>query len=198
MLRNRGVPGAVALGTALMLDGLAVLAGLIAATPLLLWEPIRKQMPHAWIGCVALAAGGAVMLHPRVFVRMINAILRRLGKTPLTIEPTALRFMLPVFASFGQWLFAGVGLWMMTRSLTDVSPAMIPLFISVAALAMTVSYLALFSPGGLGVREWLYLVTLGPVVGEKAALVIVAMRIVQTVIELSLAGIGVALLRRSE
>ena len=197
LLRSRGVPGAVALGTALMLDGLAVLAGLITSTPLLLWEPVRKQMPYAWIGCIVLVAAGAGMLHPRVFVRLINFLLRRLKRSPLPAEPTVRSFLLPAAASFGQWFFAGLGLWLMTRALIVVSPALLPLFIAVAALAMTVSYLALFAPGGIGVREWLYLVTLGPVVGASAAIVIVAMRVIQTLIELSLAGVGMWLLRSS-
>jgi hypothetical protein len=47
----------------------------------------------------------------------------------------------------------------------------------------------------VGVREWLYLVALGPVIGPRAAVVVVAMRIVQTLIELSLALVGAAALR---
>ena len=61
---------------------------------------------------------------------------------------------------------------------------------------MTVSYLMPFTPGGLGIREGLYLLTLGPTVGPAAAIVVVAMRVVQTLIEVLLAGVGAMLLRR--
>src|SRR5688500_3859797 len=54
LLRKHGVPAAVAVGVALMADGLAVIAGLVVSTPLLLWEPVRRQMPGAWVWCAAL------------------------------------------------------------------------------------------------------------------------------------------------
>jgi uncharacterized membrane protein YbhN (UPF0104 family) len=53
-----------------------------------------------------------------------------------------------------------------------------------------------FTPGGLGIREGLYLLTLGPTVGPAAAIVVVAMRVVQTLIEVLLAAVGAMLLRR--
>ena len=64
---------------------------------------------------------------------------------------------------------------------------------------MTFSYLALFAPGGLGVREGIYLLVLSPVIGaEKTAIVVVALRLAQTLLELLLAAIGLWLLRRSD
>src|SRR5207249_4749164 len=142
-----------------------------------------------------MTAVGLVLLHPRVFVGMLNIALRRLKRQPITQIPPIRKYLWPVLASFGQWIFAGLALWFMTAAVTDVSPALIPLFIASAALAMTVSYLAPFAPGGIGVREGLYLLTLGPVIGPKVAIVVVAMRIVQTMIELLLAAVGAALLR---
>jgi hypothetical protein len=195
LLRQHGVPGAVAVSVALMADGLAVIAGLIVSTPLLLWEPVRREWPNTWIWCALLVAAGAVALHPRVFVGLINALLLRLGRAPLPSRPTLGRYLVPVAMSFAQWLFAGLGLWLMTRAVTDVSPRMLPLFVATAALAMTLSYLALFAPGGLGVREGLYLLTLGPLIGASAAVVVVAMRIIQTLIELTLAAVGGVMLR---
>jgi hypothetical protein len=197
--RQNGVPGSVAVSVALMLDGLAVIAGLIVSTPLLLWAPVREKMPSAWIWCAALAVGGLIAIHPRVFAGLVNFLLKKLGRSPLSTIPRAGMYAIPVIASFCQWLFAGLGLWCMTRSVTDISASVIPLFIATAAMAMTFSYLALFSPGGIGVREGLFLLTLGPLLGAEragmAALVVVAMRIVQTLIELALAGIGFAALR---
>lgn len=197
--RQNGVPGSVAVSVALMLDGLAVIAGLIVSTPLLLWAPVREKMPSAWLWCAAMAVGGLIAIHPRVFAGLVNFLLKKLGRSPLSTIPRAGMYVVPVIASFCQWLFAGLGLWFMTRSVTDVGVNAIPLFIATAALAMTLSYLALFSPGGIGVREGLFLLTLGPLLGPEragmAAIVVVAMRIVQTLIELALAAVGFAALR---
>jgi uncharacterized membrane protein YbhN (UPF0104 family) len=83
----------------------------------------------------------------------------------------------------------------MTAAVTDLSMRSLPLFIASAALAMTVSYLMPFTPGGIGIREGLYLITLGPIVGPKAAIVVVAMRVIQTLVEIVLAAFGVAVLK---
>jgi len=194
--REYGVPGSVAVSVALMLDGLALIAGLIVSTPLLLSEPVRREMPHAWAACVALAACGLVALHPRVFGALVNLALRLIKRPPLATIPSARVYAIPVLLSFSQWLFYGLALWCMTRSMVDVSPTLIPRFIAVSALAMSISYLALFSPGGLGVREWIFAIALGPTLGAVAAVVAVAMRVGQTLVELTLAALGFAALRR--
>ena len=195
ILRRHGVPGAVGLSVAVLLDGLAVMAGLIVSTPLLLSEPIRQRLPFAWLACIMLTLVGLVMLHPRVFVSLLNWALVKIRRQPIAQVPPLGKYLTPVLASFGQWLFAGLALWFMTDAVIAVPIAQLPLFIASAALAMTVSYLTPFSPGGIGVREGLYLLTLGPLVGPKTAIVVVAMRVIQTLIEVLLAAIGAILMR---
>ena len=199
MLRRFGVPAAAAVSVVLVLDGLAVIAGLICGAPILAWEPVRRVLPGGWIYAAVLIAGGLTVLHPSVFGRLANFCLRRLGRAPLAKLPDLSHYAVPVLCAFAQWLLAGLALWWMTRSVSDVPARSIGLFISIAALAMTVSYLALFAPGGLGVREAIYLGALAaiPGVGAKGAIVVALMRLAQTLVELGLAGLGWMLLHRS-
>jgi hypothetical protein len=197
ILRRYNVPGAVALSAAVLLDGLAVIAGLIVSTPLLLWGPVRERMPSAWIFAVVLTVIGLFIIHPRVFVAMLNWMMRKLGRQPIPAAPPVAKYIWPVLASFAQWLFAGMALWLMTLALTPVSAGLIPLFIASAALAMTLSYLMPFAPGGIGIREGLYLLTIGPAIGPAAAIVVLAMRVLQTLIEIGLAAVGVVVLRKA-
>jgi glycosyltransferase 2 family protein len=195
LLKRFGVPAAIGLSCAVMFDGLAVMAGLIVSTPLLIWGPVRAKLPMAWLACIFMTIVGIVLLHPRVFVSMINIALRMLKRHPIAEAPPLRKYLSPVLASFGQWIFAGFALWFMTAAVIDVSPNMLPVFIASAALAMTVSYLTPFAPGGIGVREGLYLLTLGPLIGPTTAVIVLAMRVVQTLIEVVLAGVGMAALR---
>jgi uncharacterized membrane protein YbhN (UPF0104 family) len=197
MLRRHGVPGAVAFSVAVLLDGLAVMAGLIVSAPLLVSQPVRERLPDAWIVGAAMIAGGLVALHPKVFVGLLNVALRKVRRQPIQNVPPLHRYLWPVLCSFAQWLFAGMGLWFMTRTITDVRLAQIPLFVASAALAMTVSYLMPFAPGGIGIREGIYVVTLKSVVGPEVAIVALAMRVIQTIVELVLAGVGVWVMRKS-
>ena len=195
LLRRHGVPAAIGLSVAVLLDALAVMAGLIVSAPLLLWRPVRERLPMAWLACAALIVVGVIMLHPRVFVALLNLALRAVKRQPIAQTPALRRYLWPVLASFGQWLFAGFGLWFMTMSVTEVAASLLPLFIASAALAMTVSYIVPFAPGGIGIREGLYLITLGPAIGPRVAIVVVAMRVIQTVIEILLAAIGAWVMR---
>jgi hypothetical protein len=197
LLRRQGVPGAIAFSLALMQDGLAVITGMMVAAPLLLWEPIRRFSPLLrWLApCVVVI--GIICLHPRVFTGVANLALRLFRRPRLAARPTLRQYMLPMLITFGQWVCIGLALWCMARAVTPVAISRIPLFIASASFAMTLSYLALFAPGGLGPREALLLVTLSPLIGaESAAIVVVAIRVVQTLIELTLAALGYLVLRR--
>ena len=195
ILRKYKVPGAVAVSVAVLLDAMAVIAGLIVSTPLLLWEPVRARFPLAWIVCAAMIAIGLILLHPRIFVALLNWLLRKLKRQPIAAPPPLARYIWPLIASFAQWLFAGLALYFMALTLTPVPPREIPLFIASAALAMTISYLTPFTPGGIGIREYIYLVTLRPLIGPQAALVALILRLLQTILEIALAVIGMLLLR---
>ena len=198
LLRRYGVPAAIGLSVAVLLDGLAVLAGLIVSAPLLISQPVRDRMPHAWIAGLGMIIAGLIMIHPKVFVGLLNVALRSVRRQPIEQIPPISRYLWPVLASFGQWIFAGLGLWFMTLTITEISSRQIPLFIGSAALAMTLSYLMPFAPGGLGIREGIYVITLKSVVGPEVAIVALAIRVVQTLIEIVLAGVGAVVMRRDD
>jgi hypothetical protein len=195
MLRSYGIPAAIALSVTVLIDALAVLAGFIVSTPLLLWGPLHQRLPTAWAGCVLVSIFGVILLHPRIFVSAVNLALRRFGRQTIDQTPATARYLLPLLASFGQWLFAGLSLWFMTAAVMDVSINLIPLFIASSALATTIGYLTPFAPGGIGVREGLYLLTLGPTIGPNVAIVALAMRLVQTLIEVGLALVGLWMMK---
>ena len=196
LLRRHGVPSAVGLSVSVLLDALAVMAGLIVSTPLLLWGPVRETLPMGWLAGAAMIVIGLVLLHPPIFVGLLNFALKKIRRQPIAQAPRLAQYRWPVLASFGQWVFAGFALWLMTAAVTTVDAKLIPLFIGSAALAMTVSYLMPFAPGGIGIREGLYLLTLGPTIGPAVAIVVVAMRLVQTLIEVLLAAVGWRVMRQ--
>lgn len=196
LLKRFGIAAGVALSVVLVLDGLAVLAGLILGARLLLLPGFVAAVPGGMTLYLAFVVVGLVCIHPAIYGRLVDLALKLLGRAPLPRRPTLRDYALPAMTAVLQWVFSGTGLWLMSRSLTGAWPADWPMFVSVAALAMTVSYLALFAPGGIGVREGIFLLGLQPLIGgQSAAIVVVAMRIVHIVIELALSAIGGLCLR---
>lgn len=196
LLRRHRVPMAVSAGAVVMIDGLSVILGMLMAVPLTLSEPVRERFPMAWLWCLLVVAAGVVCLHPRVFGWLCNVVLRRLRQEPLRRVPRMRNLGWPMLALFGQYCLAGGGLWMLARSFTDVGAGTLPLLISGGTLAIIVSFLSFFAPGGLGVQEGILIVLLDPFIGSSnAAILAVASRFIKTASEALLAGAGLAMIR---
>jgi hypothetical protein len=201
LLRKFGVGAVVGLSVVLVMDGLAVLTGVVTGSPLLLWEPVRKLLPYGWILCIIIVAGGVAMLLPGVYGRVINFALVKTKRPPLRSMPPTRNYIGPVLLGFMQWLLAGLALWLTAVS---VAPAGTPvplhhlwLFTAIGALGYTAGYLSPL-PGGLGVRDAIFQETLTHLIGGSAALVVVTVRIIQTLVEIAMAAAGVVILRRLE
>lgn len=194
LLRREGVPTVIGTRAVLTQVGLVVILGLLLAVPITLWGPVADLLGYAWLWCVLLIAGGLVCLHPKVFAAAANFLLRRLGREPLVGTPR-LRDYVRVGALLlvGRAL-AGVTLWCACRSLAPVSADQIPLLIAAMALATTSGFLAFFAPAGLGVREHMLQLVLRHLLASSAV-VVVGMRLLYTLVEVALAGVGMLVLR---
>ncbi len=200
MLRRYGVNVTIALSVVLLMDAFPVLLGLVIGSPVLTSEPVSNLVPGgAWIAS-AVVMCGLVLLHPRVFGWVVNRGLKLMGRAPLERMPSLVEYLVPLACAVAQWVLAGISLWCMTRSLVDIEFASTWRFIVIQAAAGSVGYLALFAPGGLGVTEGVRMLTLpASLPGAPAgtvALIVVAMRLMQVAIELTLASVGGLLHRR--
>ena len=196
MLGNYGVPRSVGLSVIFMIQGLSVVLGLIIAVPLTLWGPVYQRLPLAWLWCSLFVAIGVVCLHPKVFSTAANFLLRKTHRQPLQAMHGIRNYVFPLIIMFINQILIGTSLWFLARSVTEVSPIFVPFFISARALASTVGFLAVFAPAGVGVREGILLIVLSPVIGGGyAAIVVVAWRLLLTIVDVVLAGIGLLILR---
>ena len=195
LLKKQNVPATVALSINVVIMGLFVVAGLLLMAPLSLLDRTAFLGPLTGVWTLVLLVAGLVGVHPRVFVGLVNLGLRLLGREPLAARPRLRDYVGPMALLLVQWLLFGLSLWMVARSVADVPLTQAPFFISVAAAATTLGFLAIFTPAGIGVREGILLVLLEPALGPKTAIVIVAARFFQAAVEAGLAGIGFVILR---
>jgi hypothetical protein len=197
ILKRFAIPIAIAFSVVLVLDGMMAVSGLMLGAPLLLSGPVKHLLPQGWIAAIFIVACGLVCLHPRVFGWVTNFVLKKMGREPLDHMPDLKHYLVPVICVFCQWTLAGVSLWCVARSVTMVPLTQIPTFVSIAGLAYTISYLALFAPGGIGVREAIFLATLQQIVGlgSDAAIVVVGIRVVQIFVEILCVLAGLVILK---
>ena len=91
------------------------------------------------------------------------------------------------------WLAYGIAFWLTARALFDVSTSDLPLYVGVFALAWAVGFVAVFAPGGVGVREAMIVALLAGHLGEARAIVVAgASRVVLTAIDLILGAVSIA------
>jgi uncharacterized membrane protein YbhN (UPF0104 family) len=198
MLSRWGVRASAAASMVVITVGLFVVTGLLVSVPLTLWQPVRGYLPLAWLWCMLLSAVGLVCLHPRVFAFVANFFLRKLKRPVITMPPLR-KYWEPLFLSFLQWIILGLALWMVVRSLGEIAPAAMVFLIAATALSQSVGLLAVFAPAGMGVREGMLLVILGPVLGaDTAAVAIVLSRLGQILADVLAAGVGIVLWRRCD
>jgi len=196
VLREIGLRKPVAASVILLHQGLVILTGFLVGLPILIYHPVAAELKGNWflfLGCLALAL---VSLHPFTLKSLINRLLHKLNRAPLERFPGLRDYLILLLLMSLNRCFHGVALWFVARSLTELSITTIPIFIACFALATTVGFIAFFAPAGLGVREGMLLVTLSPMVaGSAGALVVVGMRLFQTLVELVLAGAGLLAVR---
>ena len=196
LLRREGVSVGVSTCVVFLHQGLMVTMGLLAAVPLTLWQPVYQRLPLAWAWCLLLLGAGIVLLHPRVFFALSRLLLARLRLPPLRGGYRWSNYVAAIAVFCCNLALGGLGVWCIARSLTYVSIGWVPLFMSAAALAGSLGFLAVFAPAGLGVREGVLLILLGQVLAPgDAAVVVVGARLLQIVVDAVMAAAGVVVLR---
>jgi uncharacterized membrane protein YbhN (UPF0104 family) len=134
------------------------------------------------LGVYLVAASSLVMsllllFAPNRMFYLFNIVLKLLKRSPVTFQLSIATAFKVYFGYFICWLCYGLSFWVFLQSIASGSD--IPLIPSMGAfiIAYQVGYLAMFSPGGLGVRELVLSTLLMPYLGPLAAGVAVAARI---------------------
>ena len=191
---SAGVAARVCLASMAYEAAFSVLGALVVST-LLLTEVSALTPVVAGIGAALVLV---VAVHPKVFARLGNAALRRLGRDELPAVLDA-RTIAPLTIGYaGSFTLVGLGVYAATEALHPVNASVLPVAIASFSVGFLVSLAAFFVPGGLGVREAGLAGVLSLAVPFELALAVsVAVRLVQIALELFLSGLTTLLARRA-
>ncbi len=189
MAREAGVAPWAATGSAVILQMLAIgtgaaVAGVTGAHAL---ESARPGSGWALIVLVVAAAiGVALLLWPPV----VRRLLRQLAPdAEAHMAPAAGPVAFGVIVNAVAWVGYGVALWLLARGLLPgVGLGLVPA-IAVFTASYLAGFLALIAPGGLGVREGLFILMLQGSLGIGAATALaLASRVLLTITEFGAAA----------
>jgi uncharacterized membrane protein YbhN (UPF0104 family) len=193
--REAGVPGRVSIAASVYEQVFVLGVSAIGSVGLLLSVGDVDENPWVWV--VALVPFGLVLLHPRVFERVSNALLRRFGRPQLE-DFLSVR---QVAAFMGLYAVAsgllGFAVWATVRGFAGPEVGA-PLYVGTGfLLSFVISMLAFVFPSGLGVREGVLALVLARDLPTSVAIAAAgAVRLVLTLVELGFTGAVVALERR--
>jgi glycosyltransferase 2 family protein len=186
LAKGRGVPPATAAASAVLGQGIALVAAAGVGMGALLGGP---EAYRRWglVGAAVVVGAVALLSVPGVFRRLAGGWFR-LTRTEAPAD-LGMRHGLRWLGLYtGNWVLYGLSFWVLARSL-GLEGAALPIASAFAA-AYVLGYAMVFAPAGLGPREGFLIVFLTPHVGAgPAGVVAVVSRLWTTVVELLPAGI---------
>lgn len=206
MAQQAGVSAAAAIGSSLVVNLVSVLAGfaVIAGTAAgKAGAAVGGQQSGAsshnvelTIIAMAVAGGAALVLAPIAIPRLASAASRVTRRTvPIPrIPPRAI--WLTAATTTGAWLLYGMAFYVFAHAVSPRATGNASAYIAVYTGSYLAGYLALFAPGGLGVREGVLVLAMpafGLASAADAAIIAVTSRLWLTVLEIAP---GLLLLRR--
>jgi len=132
----------------------------------------------------AVLAASLVIFIPGILKGGLNYLLTLLRKSPLEHDLSFRQILSYVFLQLVNWLNIGLTFYLFVLAFKSLSLQQHPQIVFILPAAWTVGLLAVFVPGGIGVREGVLTMFLGGVTGPALAVVIPWIhRIWATVIE---------------
>jgi glycosyltransferase 2 family protein len=199
LAERAGVPRRLTVASIVYEQALQATSAIVVAAYFLIVHPDLEGQPWRWAVLLVIPLLLTV-LHPRVFSRVADRVLRAFGREPL---PAAmpLRGVVAVLAFYTlNWGVIAVGIYCVARSVSDVSPSEILVLGSAQAFGYVAALATLVAPAGLGIRDaafaWAAKVAVPGNSFAVASLIAIAVRGVLTVVEVLYVGAVTALGRR--
>lgn len=200
MLSERtGVPRRITVASIAYEQAITATSAIVFSAYFFVNHPDLQGQPLRW-AFLLLIPLAIFLLHPKVFGPLANRVLRAFGREPLPAVISMRRVLALLAFYLVNWVVASVGIFCVARSVSVVSANDILTVGSAQALGYVAALATLVAPAGLGVRDAVFAWAVkGAVPGQSFAvgsLIAIAVRGVQTVVEVAYVALVTALGRR--
>jgi glycosyltransferase 2 family protein len=189
-----GAPPRLLLVSLLVHTALALLAGTLLSS-WTLSEQLIPAVPPAAVG-ITVTAAAVLMVHPSILNWALGLVSRVARGQLLRWNGRWRDGIVLLLLSVASWMLYGLAYYLFLLSLTPLPLSALPVLSGVNALSFVAGYLAIVTPGGLGVREAAMTALLLPLVPQSVAAVLAISSRLWTIITELLAGALVLLLGR--
>ncbi|MEO6435719.1 MAG: YbhN family protein [Tepidisphaeraceae bacterium] len=169
LARPYGVGGTIVSTSQILEVFIFLFANVLVAGSCLLWFG-QKMDPYArpWlITAMLLVPGLALCLHPRVFYGGANWLLARLNKPPIVKRLRGAKLVeLLVWMILGL-VYQGLGVYVITDPVLHLKLAWWWVVAGAYCLAWCAGFLAFWAPGGIGVRELVFVAAMQVILPQR-------------------------------
>lgn len=121
---------------------------------------------------IALLVACLVVIHPRILDKIINLALKLIKKQPIEIDFSYSTIFVFFLMYIIVWEIHSLAFYVLVNSITPLESVNIFKFSTILPLCWVVGYIILLTPGGIGVREGMLVITLGEFLTPEVALVV--------------------------
>jgi hypothetical protein len=160
LVKPYGIRGSVCSTSQILELAIFLLANMLLALACLVWFGIKSfgGPAQVWLyGAMALVPVLTFLLHPSVLYSLINRAMARLGK-PAVIERLGFKELigLLVWSVLGL-MWQSLAIWFLVAGPLNLPPTKWWVVAGAYALAWCAGFLAFWAPGGIGVRELVFM-----------------------------------------
>lgn len=173
LARAKGVSPVLSVSASLTAQAFLLAAGLaIAAATLPELGRGVAGLGVSWPVGLAVAVGLLLLVLTPVLDAVYRLALRLIGRSEYYQTLPAGEKLRLLLADLAAWLALGTGFWLFVRAVAPIEGDTLLPMIGICAAGYVGGFLAVFVPGGLGVREGLYALLLGAFVPPSVAVAI--------------------------
>ena len=157
LLEKEGVPKKNTFSTGVLGQTLSVISGLLIAALFLgsdVYSGILSRNPVLMMILIAFFMGVlALIFYPKLLERIINFGLRILKKDQILLDLSSKNIFLYILSYCLAWFSFGLAFTIFIKAFTPAPLGIYPGLTGAFAFSFNIGFLALFAPGGIGVRE---------------------------------------------
>lgn len=176
LLHEFGVSPETAVTVSILSQFITIFAGLVASLPVLsLWLDMvgMTSLGFLAVAIICMISIG-IAVYPCWWIRVTNRVLRWFGRREISYSYASRRLGRYFLFYLIVWAALGFAFYVLVEAVYPVQLRVFPLILASFAFAYIAGYIAIFTPGGLGVREGALVLALSlflpPTVATMAAI----------------------------
>ncbi len=153
LTNKEGIRAEISITSAVLAQSLSFIPGMILGLFTIMFLIPDIQLPGWVYLSLILVPVSIIIVYPPYLEKLINMINRALKRSEVHISATFTGNLFTMFLYLCAWVVYGLAFFLFTRSITFIDTSHIFSFFGIFAGAYIIGLIAVFVPGGLGVRE---------------------------------------------